>query len=171
MSGAADEVQALTERLDAIADPAAREAADELAAAIVALYGEALERILELGGEELVERLVADPDLAGLLLAHGLHPVDLGTRVRTALDEVRPYLESHGGDIELLGIEEGVVRLRLRGSCDGCAASAATLEGAVEQVLREAAPDLAGMDVEGAVAQAAIHPLAASPANGYAPWP
>jgi Fe-S cluster biogenesis protein NfuA/nitrite reductase/ring-hydroxylating ferredoxin subunit len=153
VGSAADEVQALTERLDEIADPAARETADELAGAIVALYGDALERILELGGEELRERLAADPDLGGLLLAHGLHPVDLETRVRTALNEVRPYLESHGGDIELLGIDEGVARLRLRGSCDGCAASAATLEGAVEQVLRDAAPDLAGMDVEGAVAK------------------
>jgi Fe-S cluster biogenesis protein NfuA/nitrite reductase/ring-hydroxylating ferredoxin subunit len=159
---AADEVQALTERLDEIADPAAREAADELAAALVALYGDALERILELGGDELRERLAADDDLGGLLLAHGLHPVDLETRVRRALDEVRPYLESHGGDIELLGIEDGVARLRLQGSCDGCAASAATLEGAVEQVLRDAAPDLAGMDVEGAVQRPKRPPASSS---------
>jgi Fe-S cluster biogenesis protein NfuA/nitrite reductase/ring-hydroxylating ferredoxin subunit len=162
VQGAIDEVQALTERLDEIADPAARECADELAAAIVALYGGALERILEIGGDELAERLAEDEELSGLLLAHGLHPVDLATRVRTALDEVRPYLESHGGDIELLGIDDGVARLRLRGSCDGCAASAATLEGAVEQVLRDAAPDLAGMDVEGAVAAPKRPPASSS---------
>jgi Fe-S cluster biogenesis protein NfuA/nitrite reductase/ring-hydroxylating ferredoxin subunit len=162
VAGAADEVQALSERLDEVADPAAREVADELAAALVALYGDALSRILELGGDELRERVAADDDLGGLLLAHGLHPVDLETRVRRALDEVRPYLESHGGDIELLGIDDGVARLRLQGSCDGCAASAATLEGAVEQVLRDAAPDLAGMDVEGAVARPQ-RPSASSP--------
>ena len=62
MEAAIDEVQELTERLDEIADPAARECADELAAAIVALYGDALERILEIGGDELVERLADDED-------------------------------------------------------------------------------------------------------------
>ncbi len=124
----------------------------------MALYGDALKRILEVGGGELVERLAADEDLSGLLLAHGLHPVDLETRVRQALDEVRPYLESHGGDIELLGLDEGIARLRLHGSCDGCAASAATLESAVETALREAAPDLEGMDVEGANEAAAEAP-------------
>lgn len=160
---AAEEVQALAERLDEIADPAARDCADELAAAIVALYGDALERILALGGDELLERLLADEDLAGLLLVHGLHPLDLETRVRNALDEVRPYLESHGGDIELLGLDDGIARLRLRGSCDGCAASAATLESAVETALREAAPDLAGMDVEGASKPPPKRPPASSP--------
>jgi Fe-S cluster biogenesis protein NfuA/nitrite reductase/ring-hydroxylating ferredoxin subunit len=157
-----EHVQALTERLDAIADPEARECADELATAIVALYGDVLERIAQVGGGELMERLASDEDMAGLLLAHGLHPVALETRVRDALDEVRPYLESHGGDIELLGIDDGVARLRLQGSCDGCAASAATLESAVEQALRAAAPDLEGMDVEGAV-KAVQRPPASSP--------
>ena len=44
-------------------------------------------------------------------------PCRVEERVREALDEVRPYLESHGGDVELLGVEDGVVRLRLQGSC------------------------------------------------------
>ena len=62
---------------------------------------------------------------------------------------MRPYMESHGGDVELLGIEDGVARLRLEGSCHGCAASASTLELAIKQALRDAAPDLLGMEVEG----------------------
>ena len=53
-------------------------------------------------------------------------------------------MESHGGDVELLGLEDGVARLRLEGSCDGCPASASTLELAIKQALEEAAPDLAG---------------------------
>jgi Fe-S cluster biogenesis protein NfuA/nitrite reductase/ring-hydroxylating ferredoxin subunit len=158
-----DQVQELTERLDQIGDPSSRDLADRLAAAIVQLYGDALARILEVGGDELRERLAADDVVGGLLLVHGLHPVDLETRVREALDTVRPYLESHGGDIELLGIEDGVARLRLRGSCDGCAASAATLEAAVEGALRDAAPDLAGMDVEGAMPARPERPPAGSP--------
>ena len=69
--------------------------------------------------------------------------------MQEALDSVRPYMESHGGNVELLGIEDGVARLRLEGSCNGCAASASTLELAVEQALQATAPDLEGIDVEG----------------------
>lgn len=162
-------VQELTERLEEIGDPFARDCADELATAIVQLYGEGLERIFAVLGEpriaveEARERLVDDGVVASLLLIHGLYPVDLPTRVEEALDSVRPYLESHGGDIELLGIEEGVARLRLRGSCDGCAASAATLEAAVEQALKDAAPDLLGIDVEGAVPPSPARPPVRSP--------
>jgi Fe-S cluster biogenesis protein NfuA/nitrite reductase/ring-hydroxylating ferredoxin subunit len=60
-------------------------------------------------------------------------------------------MESHGGNIELLGFEDGVVKLRLQGSCKSCRASSSTLELAVRQALQEAAPDLLGMDVEGVV--------------------
>ena len=66
-----------------------------------------------------------------------------------ALDSVRPYMESHGGNVELLGVEDGVARLRLEGSCKSCRASSSTLELAVRQALEAAAPDLEGMDVEG----------------------
>ncbi len=58
-------------------------------------------------------------------------------------------MESHGGDVELLGVEDGVARLRLAGSCHGCAASSSTLELAIKKALMETAPDLLDMDVEG----------------------
>jgi Fe-S cluster biogenesis protein NfuA/nitrite reductase/ring-hydroxylating ferredoxin subunit len=102
--------------------------------------------------EERRAELAEDGVVASVLLAHDLYPVPLEERVREALEEVRPYLESHDGGIQLLGIEDGVAQLRLEGSCDGCGASFATLEAAVEQALRAHAPDLDGMDVEGAVA-------------------
>lgn len=164
-----ERVEQLTEQLEQIGDPFARACADDLATAIVQLYGEGLERIFAvlaepgLAAEEARRRLVDDGVVASLLLIHGLYPVDLETRVREALDTVRPYLESHGGDIELVSLEDGVARLRLRGSCDGCAASAATLEVAVERALQEAAPDLLGIDVEGAVAPRAARPPVSSP--------
>ncbi len=128
------------------------------------MYDEGLRRILAIVGEERLSELAADGAVASVLLAHDLYPVPLEDRVREALDSVRPYLESHGGDIELLGIEDRVARLRLSGSCDGCSASFATLEAAVETALREAAPDLDGMDVEGAVAAPPERPPASSPA-------
>ncbi len=60
-------------------------------------------------------------------------------------------MESHGGNVELLGVEDGIARIRLEGSCDGCPASSSTLELAIKSALDEMAPDLEGLVVEGAV--------------------
>ena len=60
-------------------------------------------------------------------------------------------MESHGGNVELLGIEDGIVRLRLEGSCKSCRASSSTLELAVQRALQQFAPDVEGMDVEGVI--------------------
>ena len=154
-------VQELEDALGETADPATLAVADELVAALVALYGDGLRRVMEAlaaagpAGEEVRRALMDDGVVASLLLVHDLYPVDLETRVREALATVRPYMESHGGDVELLGIEDGVARLRLEGSCSGCRASSATLELAIKQALDEHAPDLAGFEAEGAVEDAA----------------
>ena len=150
-----DRLQRLTEEVEMIPDPAARASAQELLAAVLELHGAGLQRIgeaLEESGEagaEIKQRLVQDEVVASLLLIHDLYPVPLAERVREALDGVRPYMESHGGDVEILSVEEGIARLSLKGSCDGCPASASTLELAIKQALEEAAPDLVGLEVEG----------------------
>jgi len=79
-----------------------------------------------------------------------LHPSSLEARVEGALAKVRPFLGRHGGDVELLGIDDalGAVKLRLLGSCDGCPSSAATLQGAVEVAILEAAPEVTRIVVE-----------------------
>jgi Fe-S cluster biogenesis protein NfuA/nitrite reductase/ring-hydroxylating ferredoxin subunit len=143
-------VQELTGRLEDLEDDSCRELAEELTGAVVQMYGAGLERIVELiHDDETRDRLATDELVAGLLMIHDLYPVPLEERVTEALDSVRPYMESHGGNIELLGFEDGVVKLRLEGSCKSCRASSSTLELAVRQALQEAAPDLLGMDVEG----------------------
>ena len=71
-------------------------------------------------------------------------------RVRDALEGVRPYLGSHGGDVELLGVEDGVARVRMQGSCEGCPASAMTLKLAIEDAVLKAAPDVDRVEAEGA---------------------
>lgn len=145
-------VQQLTARLESIGDPVAREVGEELVSAVVQMYGAGLERIVAaLQGSPLLDELSRDGVVASLLLIHDLYPVPLEERVAQALERVRPYMESHGGDVELLGVAHGVARLRLQGSCRSCAASSATLELAVRQALEEAAPDLQGMEVEGVV--------------------
>jgi Fe-S cluster biogenesis protein NfuA/nitrite reductase/ring-hydroxylating ferredoxin subunit len=111
---------------------------------------------------------MADDGLVGsLLLIHDLYPVPIEERVQEALDEVRPYMESHGGNVELLAVEEGVAKLRLTGSCDGCAASSSTLELAVEKALEEKAPDLLGMEVEGAVPSSVTGTALPMAGNGH----
>jgi len=166
-------VQELTGQLEDLDDAACRELAEELVGAVVQMYGAGLERIVELvDDEEISHRLAADELVAGLLMIHDLYPVPLEERVMQALDTVRPYMESHGGNVELLGIEDGVARLRLEGSCKSCRASSSTLELAVRQALQEAAPDLLGMDVEGMVEdeESGVTGVALPMANGAPAW-
>jgi Fe-S cluster biogenesis protein NfuA/nitrite reductase/ring-hydroxylating ferredoxin subunit len=152
-----ERVRDLSDRVEAIADPAAREAAQELVGAVLEMHGAGLARIGEVldeagpAGEEAKRKLLDDGVVASLLLIHDLYPVPLEERAREALEEVRPYMDSHGGDVELLGAEDGVVRLRLKGSCDGCPASASTLELAIKEALEKAVPDMVGLEVEGVV--------------------
>jgi Fe-S cluster biogenesis protein NfuA/nitrite reductase/ring-hydroxylating ferredoxin subunit len=146
-------VEALLAEIEELPDPAAREKAFEVVQALLDVYGEGLARIVaHLAAADdgtLARALAGDELVAHLLLLHDLHPVPIETRVRGALDEVRPYLDSHGGGVELLEVTDGVARIRLEGSCKTCPASSATLELAVKQALDEVAPDLEGLIVEG----------------------
>ena len=150
-----ERVQDLQARLEALGQSIPRGLADELVSAVVQMYGAGLERILATllqgaaEGERIAGSLADDPLVATLLLIHDLHPVALEQRVQQALDSVRPYMESHGGNVELLSLERGVARIHLQGSCSDCAASSVTLELAIKQALEEMAPDLEGLEVEG----------------------
>jgi Fe-S cluster biogenesis protein NfuA len=165
-TGRVAQVEALLDRLDALPDAAARETATATVQALLALYGEGLRAVVERVGPAQARALAQDELVSHLLLLHGLHPVPVEQRVRDALAGVRPYLESHGGDVELLGVAEGVVRLRLEGSCEGCPASAMTLKLAIEEAVRAAAPDVERVEAEGVddPAHAALLQIECSPA-------
>ncbi|MBV9709041.1 MAG: NifU family protein [Chloroflexi bacterium] len=151
----AERIETLIQEIATLPDPHAREATEELLQALLDMYGEGLARILELTeekgalGQALIESFASDDLLASLFLLHGLHPIDIETRLVRALDEVRPYLQSHGGNVELLRVEDGVAYLRLQGSCHGCPSSAMTLKLAIEEAIHKAAPDLERLEVEG----------------------
>jgi Fe-S cluster biogenesis protein NfuA/nitrite reductase/ring-hydroxylating ferredoxin subunit len=153
------------ERIAALLDASAahgvlaRERSEELVRLVTDLYGAGLERLLDLMHERgrldpaVLDALAADDLVASLLLVHGLHPYDVTTRVQRALERVRPYLGSHGGDVELLAVtDEGVVHLQLLGSCDGCPSSSVTLELAVRDAVEAAAPEVTAIEVRAAVA-------------------
>jgi Fe-S cluster biogenesis protein NfuA/nitrite reductase/ring-hydroxylating ferredoxin subunit len=141
-------VEGLIGEVEALPDIAAREKAMEMVQALLDLYGEGLARIVSsLDGQAAA--LAEDELVEHLLLLHDLHPVPVETRVREALVGVRPYLESHGGDVELVGVEDGVAKLRLQGSCSGCPSSTMTLKLAIEDAIFKAAPDVAEVQAEG----------------------
>jgi Fe-S cluster biogenesis protein NfuA/nitrite reductase/ring-hydroxylating ferredoxin subunit len=147
-------IETLLGEIETLKDPNARKKAAEMAQVLLDLYGEGLARMMEVvaQGEErerLFEAFAGDELISHLLLLHGLHPLDLETRIIGALEEVRPYLQSHGGNEELLGVEGGVARLRLEGSCNGCPSSTMTLKLAIEEAIQKAAPDLEGIEAEG----------------------
>ena len=133
-------VEELLEELEGLPDVAAREKCVELVGTLLDLYGEGMARILAQVPDP--EALTGDELVLHLLLLHGLHPVPVEERVHAALAEVRPYAESHGGDIQLVEIDDGVVRLLMRGSCSGCPSSSATLSLAVEEAIRKVAPEI-----------------------------
>jgi Fe-S cluster biogenesis protein NfuA/nitrite reductase/ring-hydroxylating ferredoxin subunit len=141
--------------LDEIADrdEVAAELTEELLRELMALYGAGLARILDrlrAADPDAPRQMSVDPLVGGLLLLHDLHPDDLSARIEAALDGVRPYLASHGGGVQVLDVADGIVHLRLEGSCDGCGSSQATLQYAVEGAVREAAPEVARIEVDGA---------------------
>jgi Fe-S cluster biogenesis protein NfuA len=107
----------------------------------------------------MLDRLTQDPLVESLLLLHDLHPLDVDTRIQRALDGVRPYLGSHAGGVEYLGVSDGVARLRLEGSCHGCPSSTVTVQLAIEGAVQEAAPEVAEVMVEGMTTPPPASPL------------
>lgn len=156
-------VEALLDEL-AAAGPGVARVAEELVGELVGLYGDGLGRLVDrlaATSPSALEELGEDPLVAGLLALHDLHPGALEERIEAALDTCRPYLDSHGGGVALVAIDDGVVRLQLEGTCDGCGASELTMTNAVEAAILAAAPEVVAIDVAGTV----------PPGQGHAPPP
>jgi Fe-S cluster biogenesis protein NfuA/nitrite reductase/ring-hydroxylating ferredoxin subunit len=151
----AERIEKLIQEVAEFPDPSARATTEELVQALLDMYGEGLAHVLELtaqseaSGHALIETFTKDDLLSSLFLLHGLHPLDIETRVARALVEVRPYLKSHGGNVELVKVENSIAFLRLEGSCNGCPSSTITLKLAIEEAIYKAAPDLDELQVEG----------------------
>ena len=66
--------------------------------------------------------------------------------MRETLEDVRPHLQADGGDIDFVGIEDGVVKVRLKGACAGCSMSQMTIKNGVERILKEQIPEVASVE-------------------------
>ncbi len=152
------DVQSLAKRVDdavqAVRDLKgdAREKALAMKTAIEEFHKSALTQVIQIlkadpRGKELLFEMVDQPDIYALLSMHGLIRPDLGSRVRKVIENVRPYMQSHGGDVELLEVTSDTVRLRLAGACNGCSMSAVTLRNGVEEALRENVPEITQIEV------------------------
>jgi Fe-S cluster biogenesis protein NfuA/nitrite reductase/ring-hydroxylating ferredoxin subunit len=154
-----ERIGALLDELAQQAGPEARDTADELVRCLMEFYGEGLARTVRLlrsapDGADPLAVLTADELVSDLLILHDLHPEDTATRVGRALDKVRPYLGSHAGDVEVAGLDleaaDGpTLRLKLRGSCDGCPSSTQTVRWTIEEAVARIAPEVEHIEVEG----------------------
>lgn len=155
------QVEGLIRKIENLPDPTARASALELVQSLMDFHGAGLDRLMEIvaeageAGYSIFDRFAGDELVGSLLLLYGLHPVSLEMRVAGALDKVRPYLDSHGGNVELIGITDDVVRLRLQGSCKSCPSSSMTLKLAIEEAIMAAAPDVVAIEAEGVTEQPA----------------
>jgi Fe-S cluster biogenesis protein NfuA len=156
-------VDTLLAQIEAWDESAKKETALHTVQALVTLYGEALSRIVGYAARHgvwtddchttttLVSKAFVEDELVShLLVLHELHPDSVEDRVRAALDAVRPYLRSHGGNVALIAVRGGAVQLRLEGSCKGCPSSSLTLRTAVEEAIRAAAPEIIHIEADGA---------------------
>lgn len=138
----ADRIEDMLDRLD----PRVRPVGEELVRLLMQLYGAGLGQAVGIvraaAGDNLVQRLAADPLVGGLLAVHDLHPVPLRTRVEYAVAAAKRKLGSHGADAQLLGIDDdGTVRVSVPSA--GC--GAVTVREVVEEEVTAAAPDAAGL--------------------------
>ncbi len=154
------QIEGLVRNIENLPDAVARTNALELVQALMEFHGAGLERLMEIvadagePGYRIFDDFARDHLVGSVLLLYGLHPLSLEARVSGALDKVRPYLDSHGGNVELLSVsDDGAVRLRLEGSCKSCPSSSMTLKLAIEEAIYEAAPDVTSIEAEGVAEQ------------------
>lgn len=167
----------LVEEVEAIADPAVRATTKGLMQSLMDLHGAAIERTMEIiseagdPGMELIDRLGRDPMVSSVLVLYGLHPEELDSRVRRALEKVKPQLRKQGTEVEVLELHEGVVRLRVQAGDHTCGSTAKTVRATLEAAIYDAAPDLSVLTLEGLDGQMASGFVALDQLTGSAPRP
>jgi Fe-S cluster biogenesis protein NfuA len=153
-----ERVEQLVRALSDCPDPVVRDQVQELVATLMDFHGEGLSKmfhILDAHAGNLPDAFNAmcnDPIVGSLLLMYELHPADVHDRVTAALEAVRPSLQEHQGDVELVAIEDDAVKLRLQGSCNGCPSSTATFRNLIETAIHDRAPEIRSIQLEGAAA-------------------
>lgn len=150
-----ENIERCVQQLEQSSDPAASSAAREMVRSLLDLHAVGVGKLIGLlsdagdEGHKMLQSWTEDELVSNLLILHDLHLDSLETRVETALENVRPYLNSHGGNVALEEIVNGAVRLRIKGSCQGCPSSQQTIKSTIERAIRHAAPEATSIEVVG----------------------
>lgn len=174
-------LQALLVALESTRDDQTRQAAQQLVQAVLELHGAALADMLALVREAgtqpadtLLPRFASNPRVAALLLLHDLHPQDLETRARKAIERLRPVFGVRGVRADLVATAPGMVRVRVTASGQKTQRpAAAEIRHDIEAALLTAAPDVAEVVIDGiettSAATEVYVPLSAVMSHGKAP--
>ena len=127
-------------------DEPVRDRVFELLDGVDAVHRLAITRLADALGDQLRPLRRSDVTVDWLFQAYGVGVDDVDA-ANAALEQVRPYLHEHGGEVEVLGVQHGVVRVQLSGACSGCTSASETLRHGVEEALREGLPGFVAMDV------------------------
>lgn len=141
-----DRLEELLAEVEGLDEPV-RDRVFELLDGVDAVHRLAVTRLADALGDDLAPLRRGDPAVGWLFEAYGVGVDDVDA-ASAALEQIRPYLHEHGGEVEVLGVQHGVVRVRLIGACSGCTSAADTLRHGVEEALRESLPGFVSMDVE-----------------------
>jgi hypothetical protein len=149
------EIGRLIAALDGIADEQARTSTRELVQLVMELHGAGIERMLEItfsqgaAGAEFIDHLAADPTVSSLLVLHGLHPEPMEARVQQDIANLAAELRKQDVEVQLLGIDEGNVRILARTNAHACGSTARTVRASIEEGVFAAAPEVASLTIEG----------------------
>jgi hypothetical protein len=155
-----ESIESVIRQIEATGDPNVRTAARELVQLVMELHGAGLERILEIlrsagdPGQSVIGSLGRDEMVSSLLVLYGLHPLGIEERLHQAIEKANRQMRSREGKVELVGIEDGVVRLNLKANGHGPA-----LKEVVEAAIWQAAPDIASLVIDGAEEKQGFVPL------------
>lgn len=143
----------LVQRIEFIGDPAVRANVVTLVQSLMDLHQRGFARIAERlqsdeNGSRMFQSLASDDLIGGLLVLYGLHPDGLESRIKRAVSKVSAELASSKSSVELLGVDEGIVRIRLTTTSHGCSSHSPDVEKLVRDAVYSEAPDVERVDIE-----------------------
>ncbi len=150
--GIAERVDKALKNIESLEDENAKMHALGLKTAIEDFHKYALTKMVQklksdANGKEILFEMVDEPSVYALLQLHGIIKQNLDGRITQVLDSVRPYMQSHGGDVEFVRYENSTAYVKLHGSCNGCSQSAVTLRDGVEEALKHNIPEIQNVEV------------------------
>lgn len=143
----------LIAQLDQFPDGPQKTACNQLVQLLMDVHGAGFERAMEIvfesGGSAIVDSLAKDSVVGSLLVLYSLHPDDMETRVRKAIDQMRPRLRKLACSTEVVSVDEGAVCVKVITTGHSCGSSAKDVRAIVEEGIYESAPDVATLEILG----------------------